>query len=412
VDERLAPVPIVSAFAHAVRPLVGVVGFYAGGSLASGDFQPGVSDLDLVAVIAAELDDRRREELRRLHEVTRRQHSSAANLHCLYVPLDAVADVSAAHPTWAHGELFRRAFSTIARAELLQDGIIVLGPPPAELLPPVDLSALQAGARDELAGYWSGAVRKPWIWLHDSYVDLGLLTLARAEVTLRDGRLITKREALTRLHRFEVPDDLVQQIARRRQGEEVSVARLQRARRARTARRLVARGIHRLLNPERGPGSVRLRPARPSDVRAIAEFHTECWREAYRDLVPQTYLDRVSAEDRAARWRDRLTTGSRKVALADAAGVIVGVVSWGDSEDSDDVPSLELKSLYVAAGQRGSGVAAALMEQALGTAPAHLWVFEDNRRALAFYSKHGFVPDGERKIDADTGIWEQRLVRR
>jgi hypothetical protein len=47
----------------------------------------------------------------------------------------------------------------------------------------------------------------------------------------------------------------------------------------------------------------------------------------------------------------------------------------------------------------------------LGHAPAHLWVFENNPRGQALYAKSGFSPDGNSKVDPDTGIWEQRLTR-
>lgn len=243
MDLRLDQTPVVVAFANAVKPIADVIGFYAGGSLAAGDFQPGISDLDLVAVIATSLDAQGREHLRVLHEVTCSEDPSAAKLHCVYVPQHEVLDVATPHLTWAHGELFYRPLNAIARAELLYDGITVFGPAPADLLPYVDRDSLQAAARAELVGYWSGVVRKPWLWVEDVYVDLGLLTLARAEATLADGRLITKREALTRLDRFGVPEDLVRQIALRRQGEGVILSTLQRVRRAETARRLVGRGI-------------------------------------------------------------------------------------------------------------------------------------------------------------------------
>ena len=246
VDARLEQAPIVASFAQAVRPVADVVGFYAGGSLAMGDFRPGISDLDLAAVIASDLDDRRRQDLRELHQTVLRNEPSAAKLHCVYVPVDDIADPRASHVTWAHGELFRRPFNGVARAELLHDGITVLGPAPSELLPHIDRAALQAAARAELSGYWSSAVRKPWLWFEDVYVDLGLLTLARVEATITEGRLITKREALTRLDRFGVPVELVRQIAGRRQGASTDLTTIQRARRAATARRLVARGIRAL----------------------------------------------------------------------------------------------------------------------------------------------------------------------
>jgi hypothetical protein len=237
----------VATFAQAVCRVADVIGFYAGGSLAMGDFRPGTSDLDLAAVIATDLDDRRCDDLRELHERFLRQEPSAAKLHCVYLPVGAVADPLTEHLTWAHGELYRRAFTGVARAELLHDGITVFGPQPCELLPNIDLPALQAAARAELSGYWSGAVRKPWLWLDDVYVDLGLLTLARVEATLTDGCLITKREAITRLHRFGVHEDLVREIAARRRGETVTLTAIQRAHRAVTTRRLVSRGISTLV---------------------------------------------------------------------------------------------------------------------------------------------------------------------
>lgn len=154
-----------------------------------------------------------------------------------------------------------------------------------------------------------------------------------------------------------------------------------------------------------------LRDAQMSDSGPIAQFHTECWREAYRGLVPQDYLDRVDVGDRAVRWRDRLVNGGRRAVVAEVGGQIVGVVSWARSRDAGSAPPLELKSLYVAAAYRGSGIAADLLDRAIGSKAAHLWVFVDNPRALRFYRKHGFAPDGERDVDADTGLWELRMVR-
>jgi hypothetical protein len=61
-----------------------------------------------------------------------------------------------------------------------------------------------------------------------------------------EDRLITKREALTRLDRFEVPAWLVEQIGRRRAGDPVTLSAADRAHRAVVARRIVARGIQTL----------------------------------------------------------------------------------------------------------------------------------------------------------------------
>jgi hypothetical protein len=38
-------------------------------------------------------------------------------------------------------------------------------------------------------------------------------------------------------------------------------------------------------------------------------------------------------------------------------------------------------------------------------------VIEGNERALAYYRKHGFVDDGGRDVDHESGATERRLVR-
>jgi ribosomal protein S18 acetylase RimI-like enzyme len=147
-----------------------------------------------------------------------------------------------------------------------------------------------------------------------------------------------------------------------------------------------------------------------ADSASIARFQTACWREAYRGVVPQEFLDRVGVAEREVRWRDRLATRSREVALAELDSSVVGVVSWA----ATGLPSsagLDLLSLYVGAEQRGTGLANELLQAAVGTRPAHLWVFEDNPRAHAFYRKHGFGFSGHHQVDPGTGLSEQMWVR-
>ena len=240
---------VVVGLAATVRPVAGVTAFYAAGSLASGDFRLGVSDFDLVAMTGGPLTDAQEQDLESVHRRLLADEPRAAKLHCVYVPVPEVVDVSAAHPTWAHGELYRRPLSGIARAELLEFGVTVYGTAPAELIPPVSRPELDAAVREELSGYWRGAVAKPHLWLQDVYVDIGLFTLARAEATLTDGRLITKTEALPRLAGLGVASDLVREIERRRQGHEVSLSLRARQRRAKEARRVMDAGITRLVGP-------------------------------------------------------------------------------------------------------------------------------------------------------------------
>ena len=151
------------------------------------------------------------------------------------------------HPTFTTGRFWPMHLSGVARAEVLRNGRTALGPPPAELIPPVSDAALRDAARGELSGYWSGAVRKRLIWWQDTYVDLGLVTLSRVDITLRENRLASKAEAIPRLTRFGVDPGLVAEMLRRRAGQPTPLGPVARLRRARHARAAVRRGIATLL---------------------------------------------------------------------------------------------------------------------------------------------------------------------
>jgi Nucleotidyltransferase domain len=238
---------VVLPFADEVRPLAGVQAFYAGGSLGTGDFHAGVSDFDLVAIVEEPLTTAQQDDVQALHRRVIAAEPLATKLHCFYVPRDQLADVTQEHLNWAHEELYSRPLSGVARAELLRHGVTVFGPPPGEVLPPVTHDDLAAAAKAELSGYWRGALAKPHLWLQDVYVDLGLITLARVEATLTDGRLITKAEALSMLPALGVDPGLVREIATRRAGGTVEMSLRARQRRALHARRVMSGGIDRLL---------------------------------------------------------------------------------------------------------------------------------------------------------------------
>jgi hypothetical protein len=108
VDDRLSATPFVVPSADAARPIAGVIAMCVGGSLASGDYQPGISDSDLVECIEALLDEERQTRLIGLHQTTIRADARASKLRCIYVPVDQIADLGREHVTWAFGELFER----------------------------------------------------------------------------------------------------------------------------------------------------------------------------------------------------------------------------------------------------------------------------------------------------------------
>ena len=175
-------------------------GFHLHGSLALGGYHHGISDIDLVVLLAHPLTA----EERRL--VTVAHHEAGPLLAAAYV-LDA-ADDEQPHPTWTHGWQGDRRVSLITRAELH------LAHP--EVWPEIA----------DVPGVVAAEVRRAWrrqppaTWLKTEYVDLALTSVARARLTRQSGRLTSKDEAIAQLALLGVPPRLATAVADRRQGRE------------------------------------------------------------------------------------------------------------------------------------------------------------------------------------------------
>lgn len=235
--------PLLDRFVGELREQVGPVAVWAHGSLALGDHRPGRSDLDLLAVVHAAPD---RDVIGRLH---RRLDPEpfADKLHCSYLRRDELADPELRHLTWAHRHLLERPVTPVTRRELALGGRTLFGPAPAGLIPDVTDTQLREFVRTDLAGFWRPATRHPTWWLRDVWVDLGSLTVARASVTLAEGRLISKGDALQVLAATGAPAQLCADIRSRRYETPLRLGPLARLRRAQLARHLVRDRIDALL---------------------------------------------------------------------------------------------------------------------------------------------------------------------
>ncbi|MGW1986229.1 nucleotidyltransferase domain-containing protein [Streptomyces collinus] len=205
---------LLARFVRELAPL-GTRAVWAHGSLAGGDYQEGRSDLDLVAVLR---EPPRLKTVRKVATAHRRLRAEplAGRLHCSYVAPATLDDPERPHLTWAHGRLMRRPVTPVTRRELHDFGRVLSGEAPAGLLPEVPDAELRGFVVRDQRDYWRPAVDRARLWRQDIWVDLGLLTFARATVTLREGRLVTKREALGELRELGAPEEVVADIERRR----------------------------------------------------------------------------------------------------------------------------------------------------------------------------------------------------
>ena len=160
----------------------------------------------------------------------------------------------------------------------------------------------------------------------------------------------------------------------------------------------------------------RLRQATPEDAEAVVLMQTLAHEECYPHLLSADFFERRRAgiPERVARRRAFLDTSDPRILAFDADNQLVGYADAGPGREDDAPEALELYSIYTFRRTYGTGLGAALVNAAVGSGPAYLWVLENNPRAQAFYRKQGFRPDG--KHNTLPPEWETlpefRLVRR
>ncbi|MFI5084835.1 MAG: GNAT family N-acetyltransferase [Actinomycetales bacterium] len=161
--------------------------------------------------------------------------------------------------------------------------------------------------------------------------------------------------------------------------------------------------------------SFTLRPATVDDAGPMSRMHLASMRESYSHVLPPEWFDAHDARlpQEIERRRESMAEGRFPVLAVEDDGSVVGLArAVGRREPGQPAP-LELTMIYVLRRVYGQGVGQALLDAAVGSAPAFLWVLEDNPRARAFYRRNGFVPDGTRALQPESwnNLPKIRMVR-
>ena len=151
-----------------------------------------------------------------------------------------------------------------------------------------------------------------------------------------------------------------------------------------------------------------IRAATLEDARAIAEVHIASWKAAYAEILDLENLAHpLDVDERETAWRERIPKVSDegfRTWVAEVNGAIRGYSFTRPTEDDDLNPLevAELTALYLHPDFFNTGLGKPLLERAVagmrnqGFLQAVLWVLDDNARAIHFYRREGWRPDGAR----------------
>lgn len=148
-----------------------------------------------------------------------------------------------------------------------------------------------------------------------------------------------------------------------------------------------------------------------SEIKEKAFVHWRSWHDAYRGIVDDSYLDKLTlekCEEMAYRWTENMI-------VAKDGDRVVGFAGYGASRDDDLDGAGEVFAIYILPDYYGKGVGYRLMKEAVARLEDHrriaVWVLKENERAIRFYERFGYRFDGrEETVTLGTPATEVRMI--
>lgn len=155
-----------------------------------------------------------------------------------------------------------------------------------------------------------------------------------------------------------------------------------------------------------------IRDAIESDVEGKAFVHYTSWQEAYKGIIPQSFLDRMSL----ARCIEIAKSYPENTIIADVDGKIVGFACYITSRDTDLPNAGEINAIYVLKEYYHQGIGSKLIEACERKFASYdtffLWVLAKNNSAINFYKKQGYEFDGKvKEYNFDEPVLIKRMIK-
>ncbi len=125
----------------------------------------------------------------------------------------------------------------------------------------------------------------------------------------------------------------------------------------------------------------------------ISNIYESSWKYAYKDIIPQEYLDSIPT----GRWANSINKVGMNNLILIENGMIIGTASFCKSRWEKYNDYGEIVSIYFLPDYIGKGYGRLLLNKCIdelkqcGFSKVLLWVLEDNHRARKFYEKSGFI---------------------
>lgn len=157
--------------------------------------------------------------------------------------------------------------------------------------------------------------------------------------------------------------------------------------------------------------TVQIRAATAKDAPRVVEIYVDSWNAGFTGLMPPIVAD----DARTQRWTTELAGGPTTWFVAEADGLLAGLVGIGPSRDPVDPQLGELDTIVVDPAHWRTGLGTTLMHtalEALATAypQAILWTLANYPQAQRFYESTGWYPNGTTRDNGHQVMYRHDLA--
>lgn len=193
---------IIAVMTQEVQGLIGdeLVGLYLTGSVTYGDFNPGRSDIDFLAVMKTPLTKEKMDEIKAMHErIGENNPKWAERIECSYIPADFLQNVlppKTPRPYFGEGKFYPAAPYgnewIINQYLLYKHGVALIGTDFKKLVKPIDIKNVQKACIRDLFAEWEPKITDPNYLKNSHYQSYVALNLCRILYTIMCNDVTSK----------------------------------------------------------------------------------------------------------------------------------------------------------------------------------------------------------------------------
>lgn len=209
-----------------------LIGLYLTGSLSYSDFNPGSSDIDLVAILNKPATPDELKLVKQLHfQIEKQNKKWAKRIECSYIPSDMLKNIlppKTPRPYFGEGVFYPEAAYgnewLINNYLLYKQGITLLGKNFRKLVKPIDIVDVQKACIKDLFKEWQPKITDPNYLNNDHYQSYVVLNLCRILYTVICNSLAAKKTSASWVKKeYKQWNDLIQAAENWQYGKKMSL---------------------------------------------------------------------------------------------------------------------------------------------------------------------------------------------